>query len=131
MLTDPIADMLNRISNASRARQEKVTMPASRFRVRLAEILRDEGYIAGVSVSDGLPHRTLQIALKYERGGSPVIQGLRRVSRPGMRIYRRASGIPKILNGLGLAVLSTSRGLLPDRTARQHGVGGEHVLSVW
>lgn len=130
MMTDPIADMLARIRNASLARHERTEIPLSKLKVRIAEILRDEGYIAGFTVDEGA--RTIAVQLKYHgRDRRSAIAGLRRVSRPGRRRYVSVDEIPKVQNGVGIAVLSTSRGVLTDRAAREQRVGGELICEVW
>jgi small subunit ribosomal protein S8 len=128
MMTDPIADFLTRVRNATLARHDSVSVPYSRMKARIAQILADEGFVKGVTDEAG---RTLVIALKYQKGGKPIIHGIRRVSKPGLRVYLPQEKIPKVLNGLGVAVLSTSRGVVTDAAARELNVGGEHLLSVW
>ncbi len=128
-MSDPISDMLTRIRNAQLAEKTTVTMPSSKLKVAIAELLKDEGYVDGFNVvkSDaGKP--TLEIGLKYY-SGRPVIEKIQRVSRPGLRIYKGSSEIPKVMNGLGIAIVSTSKGLMTDRKARANGIGGE-VLCV-
>jgi len=134
MLTDPISDMLTRIRNATLARHERVRIPASRLKHTIADVLKAEGYVSEVQSepsekSDA--HKTLTLVLKYGRDRVPAIEGIRRVSRPGRRIYVRAQEIPKVKSGLGIAVLSTSRGIMSDRQARAAGVGGELLCEVW
>jgi len=134
MLTDPISDMLTRIRNATLARHERVRIPASRLKHTLADVLKAEGYVSEVQFepsekSDA--HKTLTLVLKYGRDRVPAIEGIRRISRPGRRIYVRAQEIPKVKSGLGIAVLSTSRGIMSDRQARAAGVGGELLCEVW
>jgi small subunit ribosomal protein S8 len=128
-MSDPIADMLTRIRNGQHISLEKVTMPSSRVKESVAAVLLDEGYIDGFEVED-LPenHRNLTVSLKYFEG-KPVIENIQRVSKPGLRIYRRKDEIPQVLGGLGVAIISTSKGLMSDRAARSAGVGGE-VLCV-
>ena len=128
-MSDPIADMLTRIRNGQHISLEKVTMPSSRVKESVAAVLLDEGYIDGFEVED-LPenHRNLTVSLKYFEG-KPVIETIQRVSKPGLRIYRRKDEIPQVLGGLGVAINSTSKGLMSDRAARSAGVGGE-VLCV-
>ena len=127
-ITDPIADMLTRIRNAQRADKQTVSMPTSGTKVAIAKVLLDEGYIEGYDIALENGHNSLRIKLKYyaER---PVIQQIDRVSRPGLRIYRAADALPKVQGGFGIAVVSTSKGVMTDRSARQAGVGGE-VLCV-
>jgi small subunit ribosomal protein S8 len=132
-MTDPIADMLTRIRNGSVAAQETVRMPSSKLKESLAAILRQEGYIADFRVSDdpSRPGRTLEIIMKYTPERVPTISGLRRVSKPGLRVYTKADRLPRVLGGLGVAVLSTSQGLMTDREARERRVGGEVLCYVW
>ncbi len=128
-MSDPIADMLTRIRNAQQAEKADVTMPASRMKEMLARVLEDEGYINGVAREevDGKP--VLRVTLKYYRG-KPVIESLKRVSRPGLRIYKAAADLPKVMGGLGIAIVSTSKGIMTDRAARKEGVGGEVICYV-
>jgi small subunit ribosomal protein S8 len=128
-MSDPIADMLTRIRNAQRVEKAEVSMPASKLKVAIAQVLKDEGYIDGFQVvtQDGKPE--LRIDLKYY-AGRPVIERLERVSRPGLRIYRGRDAIPPVMNGLGVAIVSTSRGVMTDRKARSQGVGGEVLCYV-
>jgi small subunit ribosomal protein S8 len=131
MVTDPIADMLTRIRNSSLAEQEKVDIPASKLKVRLAEILKEEGFIKNFRVLEDKRQGVLRVYLKYGPNQERVISGLRRVSKPGRRLYVRADGIPSVLGGMGVAILSTPRGLLTDRESRQAKVGGEVLCYVW
>ena len=128
MMTDPIADMLNRVRNAQSADKVDVTMPSSKLKKAIAKVLLDEGYITGFS-SDDAVKPTLTITLKYYEG-RPVIDELKRVSRPGLRIYKNKHELPKILNGLGIAIVSTSAGVMTDREARTSGRGGEILCTV-
>ena len=132
-MTDPIADMLTRVRNANVAMHDSVRMPSSKLKEALAVILEREGYIAGFSATDDprRPGRVLEIQLKYTGERDRVIGGLKRVSKPGLRIYVRADRLPRVLGGLGVAVLSTSEGLMTDREARQRKVGGEVLCYVW
>jgi len=132
-MTDPIADMLTRIRNGSVAAQDQVRMPSSKLKEALAAILRQEGYIADFRISDDptRPGRTLEIIMKYTPDRIPTISGLRRVSKPGLRVYIKADRLPRVLGGLGVAVLSTSQGLMTDREARKRRVGGEVLCYVW
>jgi small subunit ribosomal protein S8 len=132
-MSDPIADMLTRLRNANLAMHDEVRMPSSRLKEALAGILQREGYITGFTVSQdpNRPHKTLTIALKYSPERLRTITGLRRVSKPGLRVYSKADGVPRVLGGLGVAVLSTSQGLMTDREARRKGVGGEILCYVW
>lgn len=129
-MTDPIADMLTRIRNGMSASHDTVRMPTSRTKSEIARILRDEGYITGIDTHEGLPVE-LEVRLKYHVDGEPVISGIERVSRPGRRVYRGKADVPRVLNGLGIAIVSTSRGLLTDRQCREQGVGGEVLCKVW
>ncbi|HET9091232.1 MAG TPA: 30S ribosomal protein S8 [Acidimicrobiales bacterium] len=132
-MTDPIADMLTRVRNANVAMHDSVRMPSSKLKESLAAILQREGYIAGFETTDdpGRPGRVLEIQLKYTNERDRVIGGLKRVSKPGLRIYARADKLPRVYGGLGVAVLSTSQGLMTDREARQRKVGGEVLCYVW
>ncbi|GIU84329.1 MAG: 30S ribosomal protein S8 [Acidimicrobiales bacterium] len=133
MMTDPIADMLTRIRNANAAMHDEVRMPSSKMKENLADVLRREGYIEDYRVEEeGGPHRRiLTIKLKYSPDRQRVITGLRRISKPGRRIYTRSDSIPRVLGGLGIAVLSTSQGLLTDEEARRRRIGGEVICYVW
>jgi small subunit ribosomal protein S8 len=133
MLTDPIADMLTRIRNANTAMHDEVPMPASKQKLALAEILQQEGYISGFEVAPSTkgPGNVLTIKMKYSPDRRRTISGLRRVSTPGLRVYRAATAVPRVLGGLGVAVLSTSQGLMTDREARKRNVGGEVLCYVW
>ncbi len=132
-MTDPVADMLTRIRNANTAMHDTVRMPSSKLKESLAQILQREGYIEGFSVADdqGRPGRTLEIRMKYTPERRRTISGIRRVSKPGLRVYTKADRLPRVLGGLGVAVLSTSQGLMTDREARQRKVGGEILCYVW
>ena len=130
-MTDPIGDMLTRIRNAMMARKETVTLPASNLKERVAEILRDEGYIQSVARGTDDQGSVLTIGLRYGQDNQNAIQSMRRVSRPGQRIYVRHTAIPRVRSGLGVSILSTSRGVLTDRQARKLGVGGELLCEVW
>ena len=133
-MTDPIADMLTRVRNASQAFHDEAIMPSSTIKVGIAEILTSEGYIAGYEVKEpgeGEVGRTLSITLKYGSNRERAIAGVRRVSKPGLRVYAKSTGLPKVLGGLGIAIISTSQGLLTDRQAHRNGVGGEVVAYVW
>jgi len=128
-MTDPIADMLTRIRNAQMVEQAAVLMPSSKVKLAIAKVLKDEGYIDGFKVSDAESKPVLEIGLKYY-AGKPVIEKIERVSRPGLRIYKGRDDIPRVLNGLGVAIVSTSRGVMTDRRARESGVGGEVLCIV-
>jgi small subunit ribosomal protein S8 len=133
MMTDPIADMLTRIRNANIAFHDDVVMPSSKLKVALAKILEQEGYISGSSVEDdsSYPRPRLRIAMKYTPDRKRTISGLRRVSKPGLRVYTPADQLPRVLGGMGIAILSTNQGLMTDREARQRHVGGEVLCQVW
>jgi len=128
-MSDPIADMLTRIRNAQQAEKTSVAMPSSKIKVAIASVLKDEGYIEDFLVQDAEGKTKLEIGLKYY-AGRPVIERLERVSRPGLRIYRPSNDIPHVMNGLGVAIVSTSRGVMTDRKARASGVGGEVLCIV-
>ncbi|MEA2702276.1 MAG: small subunit ribosomal protein [Actinomycetota bacterium] len=132
-MTDPIADMLTRLRNGSVAMQDTVRMPSSKLKEALAGILRREGYIEGFTVGDDptRPGRFLEITMKYTPERAPTISGIKRISKPGLRVYTKADRLPRVLGGLGVAVLSTSQGLMTDREARQRRVGGEILCFVW
>lgn len=130
-MTDPIADMLARLRNANSAYHDAVTMPHSKIKAGIAEILKQEGYIAGWGVEDAPVGKNLVLELKYGPSRERSIAGLRRVSKPGLRVYAKSTALPKVLGGLGVAILSTSSGLLTDRQASQKGVGGEVLAYVW
>ena len=132
-MTDPIADMLTRIRNANMAMHDEVRMPSSKIKQALAAVLAKEGYIAGYEIEDvaGKPWQALVIQMKYSPDRSRTISGLKRVSKPGLRVYRGASDVPRVLGGLGVAVVSTNQGLLSDREARRRNVGGEVLCFVW
>ncbi len=131
VINDPIADMLTRIRNGLIARHDSVTMPASNMKKAIAKILLDEGYIKSVDyIDDGLQGQ-IKIVLKYVQGKESVIKGLKRISKPGLRVYARNEEIPKVLGGLGIAIVSTSKGVMTDRAARAAGVGGEVLAYIW
>ena len=130
--TDPLGDMLTRIRNASSARHEKVLVPASRLKLRIAEVLRDEGFIKDFVVhKDDKKQGAITIILKYSTDREPAISDIKRVSKPGLRRYVATGHIPRVLNGMGIAILSTSKGLMVDREARKQKVGGELICTVW
>jgi small subunit ribosomal protein S8 len=131
MLTDPIADMLSRIRNANKAMHERAEMPTSRMKEEIARILKEEGYIRDFRVQKGESFDSLVIDLKFGRNRERVITDLKRVSRPGRRVYARKDRLPRVLGGMGTAILSTSSGLITSRTAEQRGVGGEVICFVW
>ena len=133
MLTDPVADMLTRIRNANKALHDRVEMPSSKLKEEIARILKEEGYVRDYHVEPAgeLPYRVLVIELKYGRGRERVLTDLKRVSRPGRRIYARKDRLPRVLGGMGISILSTSHGLMTGRRAAEEGVGGEVVCFVW
>ncbi len=131
MMTDPIADMLTRVRNANQAEKADVAMPASKLKEQIAGILASEGFIEGFETTGTGVHRELVLRMKYGAGRSRVIQGIRRVSKPGRRVYSGASDLPRSHGGLGVMVVSTSQGLLPDREARRRRLGGEIMCEVW
>lgn len=130
-MSDPIADLLARVRNALGARHEKTDVPSSRFKVELARILKDEGYIKNFKVMDDRGGSLLRLYLKYDDTGNPVIHGLARSSKPGRRLYAGKNELPEVLGGLGVAIVSTSQGLLTGHDAKKRGVGGEVVCTVW
>jgi small subunit ribosomal protein S8 len=132
-MTDPIADMLTRIRNGITSHHDRVEMPSSKLKVEVAKILKSEGFISNYKVvqEDGKPQASLRVYLKYADDGEPVIHGIERVSRPGRRVYRGKEELPKVLGGLGLAIVSTSRGVLSGAEAARTGVGGEVLCQVW
>ena len=133
MLTDPVADMLTRIRNANKALHDRVEMPASKLKEQIARILQEEGYIRGYHVEERaeLPYKVLVVELKYGRSRERVLTGLKRISKPGRRIYARKDRLPRVLGGMGVAIMSTSSGVITSRTAEQQGVGGEVICFVW
>ncbi len=131
MLTDPIADMLTRIRNANRAMQDTVSMPTSRMKEEIARLLHDEGYVKGVKIVEASPVDLLVIELKFGKNRERVITNLKRVSKPGRRVYAKKDRLPRVLGGLGTAILSTSTGVITTRTAAERGVGGEVIAFVW
>jgi small subunit ribosomal protein S8 len=131
MLTDPVADMLARIRNANKALHERVEMPASRLKEQIARILKEEGYITNYHVQKGESFDTLVIQLKYGRSRERIITDLKRVSKPGRRVYAGKDRLPRVLGGMGVAIMSTSNGLVTSRTAEEKGIGGEVVCFVW
>ena len=130
-MTDPIADMLTRVRNANSAHHDEVSMPYSKLKSHIAEILQAEGFIAGWEVEEATVGKTLTINLKYGPNRERSIAGVRRVSKPGLRVYAKSTNLPKVLGGLGVAIISTSSGLLTDRQAAKQGVGGEVLAYVW
>ena len=130
-MTDPIADMLTRIRNANTVKHETVDVPASNIKKEIVRILLEEGFVRGYDVIEDEKQGIIRIQLKYGQSGERVIQGIKRISKPGMRVYTNAYEVPKVLNGLGIAIISTSQGLKTDKEARQLGVGGEVLAYIW
>jgi small subunit ribosomal protein S8 len=132
-VTDPIADMLTRIRNASQARHKELSLPSSRVKREIARILADEGFIDAYETRADAEtvQEQLVLRLKYVEGKTPVVTGLKRISKPGLRVYAKSTGLPRVLGGLGVAIISTSQGLLTDRQANHRGVGGEVLAYVW
>ena len=130
-VNDPVGDMLTRIRNASRAHHDKVVVPASKLKVEIARCLKDEGFLADVVHHDAQPQGELTLMLKYGPDKQPVIQGIKRISKPGLRRYVPVRDIPRVLSGLGISILSTSQGIMTDREARKRKIGGELLCEVW
>lgn len=130
-ITDTIADLLTRIRNASSAKHDTVEIPASNMKKAICQILEDEGYIKSYSVTEDGKQGMIKVILKYGEGKRPVIMGLKRVSKPGLRIYSNAEELPKVMKGLGVAIISTSKGVMTDRQARKENVGGEVLAFIW
>ena len=130
-MTDPIADMLTRVRNANSAYHDDVAMPYSKIKAHIAEILKQEGYVAGWNVTDAKVGKNLVVTLKFGRNRERSIAGVRRVSKPGLRVYAKKDNLPRVLGGLGIAIISTSSGLMTDKQANRHGVGGEVLAYVW
>jgi len=130
-MTDPVSDLLTRIRNAASVRHDRMDVPASKMKLEIAKILKQEGYIRTFKMIEEGPQGTIRIYLKYADDGEPVIHGLRRVSKPGRRVYRGVGDLPKVRNGLGVAVISTNRGVLTDEQARGLQVGGEVLCEIW
>lgn len=131
VVTDPIADMLTRIRNALVVKREVIEVPASKMKKAIADILAQEGFIKGYTVIDDGPQGTIRINLKYGHNNERVISGLKRISKPGLRVYARKDEVPKVLGGLGIAIISTSKGVMSDKQARKEGVGGEVLCFIW
>ncbi len=130
-MTDPVADMLTRIRNANTAGHDFVDIPASKIKKNIAEILLKEGYIKGCEIIEGEKQDIIRIQMKYAEGKQRVITGIKRISKPGLKVYAKAADVPKVLGGLGIAIISTSSGLITDKEARKLGVGGEVICYVW
>lgn len=131
IVTDPIADMLTRIRNAINAKHESVLIPASKEKLAIAEILLEEGYISSFELENAGAFKNIKVAIKYDADHSSVIQGIKRISKPGLRIYCSVDKIPSVINGLGIAILSTNKGIMTDKKARAQKVGGEVLCYVW
>lgn len=131
MISDPIADMLTRIRNGLMARQKQVVMPGSKMKVAIARILKDEGYIRDFEVTKDVPQAQLRVVLKYDRDRKPIVTGLKRISKPGRRVYASRAEIPWVLSGLGVAIMSTPQGVMTGHRARRQGVGGEVLCYIW
>ena len=133
MLTDPVADMLTRIRNANKALHDRVELPSSKLKVEIARILTEEGYVREYHVEEreGVPYKVLVVELKYGRSRERVLTGVKRISKPGRRIYASKDRLPRVLGGMGTAILSTSRGVITSRTAEREGIGGEVICFVW
>ena len=130
-MTDPIADMLTRIRNANTVGHATVEIPASKMKKAIAEILKEEGYIRGYEVIEDGKQGTIKVSMKYGPDKTKVISGIKKISKPGLKVYAKADDVPKVLGGLGIAIISTSNGLIPDKQARKLGVGGEVICYVW
>lgn len=131
MVTDPIADMLTRIRNGLIAKHESVLVPASKMKNAIADILAQEGFIAGFEIVNGEKEKQIKITLKYGAKGAKAITGIKRISKPGLRVYAPAEELPKVLNGMGIAIISTSKGIMTDKKARNENIGGEVLAYVW
>ena len=131
VVNDPIADMLTRIRNAQIAKHDAVVLPASNAKKAIAKILLNEGYVKSVDFIDDGPQGNIKITLKYVNGKQPVIAGLKRISKPGLRVYAKSEELPKVLGGLGIAIVSTSKGLMTDKEARKENIGGEVLAYIW
>lgn len=131
IMTDPIADMLTRIRNALQQKNETVSMPVSKEKKAIAEILKEEGYITDYKVEGEGVHKNLTITLKYTEDNKKIISGLRRISKPGLRVYAQVENLPRVLNGLGIAIISTSNGMMTDKNARKNHLGGEVIAYIW
>ena len=131
MMTDPIADLLTRIRNGNHARHKSVDIPASNIKKEIAKILLDEGYIKNYDLVEDNKQGIIKIDLKYAQSGERVISGIKRISKPGLRVYVKCEDVPKVLGGLGIAIISTSKGIITDKVAREKGVGGEVICYIW
>ena len=131
VVTDPIADMLTRIRNANAMKYKEVSMPASKTKTEIARILKDEGFIADYKIRNDKPQKALVLTLKYTNKKERVITGLKRISKPGLRVYTKSNEVPKVLNGFGIAIISTSKGIMTDKEARKESLGGEVMAYIW
>lgn len=131
VVTDPIADMLTRIRNANAMKYKEVSMPVSKTKTEIARILKDEGFIVDYKVRNDKPQKTLVLTLKYTNKKERVITGLKRISKPGLRVYTKSTDVPKVLNGFGIAIISTSKGIMTDKEARKQSLGGEVMAYIW
>lgn len=131
MMTDPIADMLTRIRNANSAKHDSVDIPASKIKKEIARILLDEGFIKGFDVIDDGKQGIIRVDLKYGKNGEKTISGIKRISKPGLKVYAKSDELPRVLGGLGIAIVSTSKGIMTDRQARKENVGGEVICYIW
>ena len=131
VVTDPIADMLTRIRNANAMKYKEVSMPVSKTKTEIARILKDEGFIADYKIRNDKPQKTLVLTLKYTNKKERVITGLKRISKPGLRVYTKSTDVPKVLNGFGIAIISTSKGIMTDKEARKQSLGGEVMAYIW
>lgn len=130
-MTDPIADMLTRIRNANKAKFDTVEIPSSNMKAEIARVLKEEGYIVSYEIKENEVQNSLIITLKYMENGEKVIRGLKRISKPGLRVFAKAEELPRVLNGLGIALISTSKGIMTDKQARELGIGGEVLAYIW
>lgn len=130
-INDPVSDMLTRIRNANMVGKKEVSMPSTKVICEVARVMQEEGYIEGYTLLDTTPRKTLSVALKYSQDNKPAVKGLKRISKPGLRIYSHASELPRVLGGLGTAIISTSKGMMSDRDARIANIGGEVLAYVW
>ena len=131
VVTDPIADMLTRIRNANAMKYKEVSMPVSKTKTEIARILKDEGFITDYKIRNDKPQKTLVLTLKYTNKKERVITGLKRISKPGLRVYTKSDDVPKVLNGFGIAIISTSKGIMTDKEARKESLGGEVMAYIW
>ena len=131
MVTDPIADMLTRVRNAIQMRYKEVEVPASKYKIEIAKILKEEGFISDYKIKENDNFKVMTLSLKYGNRKESVITGLKRISKPGLRVYVKAQDVPRVLNGLGIAIISTSKGIMTDKQARRESLGGEVMAYIW